>query len=124
VRGFAPSGIGPRDPLSTGALGGSNHWGASIEFQYPLFFMPKEVGLKAAFYADVGDLWGYDGPTFFPTTGETLTVQDSRAIRSSVGVGIVWASPFGPLRLDYAIALSKASFDRTQEISFGGGAKF
>ena len=124
VRGFAPSGIGPRDPLSGGALGGSNYWGASIEFQYPLFFMPKEVGLKAAFYADVGDLWGYDGPTFFPTTGETLTVQDSRAIRSSVGVGIVWASPFGPLRLDYAIALSKASFDRTQEISFGGGAKF
>ncbi len=128
VRGFAPSGIGPRevprDEFPGGSLGSTNFWGASVEVQYPLFFMPKEVGLKAALYADVGDAWGYDGPTFFPLTGERLQLQDERAIRSSVGAGIVWASPFGPLRLDYAIALSKTSYDRTQEISFGGGAKF
>src|SRR6476620_7298737 len=56
VRGFAPNGIGPRDMVSDGALGGTKFWGASIEFQYPLFFMPKEVGVKVAFYADVGDI--------------------------------------------------------------------
>jgi outer membrane protein insertion porin family len=124
VRGFAPNGIGPRDALSDGALGGSKFWGASIEFQYPLFFMPKEIGLKAAFYADAGSLWDYQGPTFFPATGETLNVLDENIVRTSVGAGIIWASPFGPLRLDYAIAINKASFDRTQEISFGGGTKF
>jgi outer membrane protein insertion porin family len=124
VRGFAPNGIGPRDMLSQGAIGGTNYWGASIEFQYPLFFMPKEVGIKAAFYADAGDMWGYDGPTFFPATGETLRFRDDRVIRSSVGAGLVWASPFGPLRIDYAVALTKANYDRVQEISFGGGAKF
>jgi outer membrane protein insertion porin family len=128
VRGFAPSGIGPRevprDEFPGGSLGATHFWGASAEVQYPLFFMPKEVGLKVALYADVGDAWGYDGPTFFPQTGERLQLQDERVIRSSVGAGIVWASPFGPLRLDYAIALSKTSYDRTQEISFGGGAKF
>jgi outer membrane protein insertion porin family len=128
VRGFAPSGIGPReaprDDFPGGSLGATNFWGASVELQYPLFFMPKEIGLKAAVYADVGDAWGYDGPTFFPLTGERLKLQDERLIRSSVGAGIVWASPFGPLRLDYAIALSKTSYDRTQEISFGGGTKF
>jgi outer membrane protein insertion porin family len=124
VRGFAPSGIGPRDITSTGALGGSNYWGASIEVQYPLFFMPKEVGIKAAFYADAGSLWSYDGPTHWARTGETLKFDDDNKIRSSVGAGLVWASPFGPLRIDYAIALTKASYDVTQEISFGGGTKF
>jgi outer membrane protein insertion porin family len=128
VRGFAPSGIGPRerpiDDFPGGALGSTNFWGASVELQYPLFFMPKEIGLKAAIYADVGDAWGYEGPTFFPQTGERLRLHDDKVIRSSVGAGIVWASPFGPLRLDYAVALTKASYDRTQEISFGGGTKF
>jgi outer membrane protein insertion porin family len=128
VRGFAPSGIGPRevprDDFPGGSLGATNFWGASVEIQYPLFFMPKEVGLKAAIYADVGDAWGYEGPTFFAQTGERLRLHDEKVIRSSVGAGIVWASPFGPLRLDYAVALTKASYDRTQEISFGGGTKF
>ena len=110
--------------VSDGALGGTKFWGASVEFQYPLFFMPKEVGVKFAVYADVGDIWDYQGPTFFPATGETLHFKDDRVIRSSVGAGLVWASPFGPLRVDYAVALNKASYDRVQEISFGGGTKF
>jgi outer membrane protein insertion porin family len=124
VRGFAPNGIGPRDMLSDSGIGGTKFWGASVEFQYPLFFMPKEIGIKAAFYADAGDIWDYQGPTFFPATGETMRFKDDRVIRSSVGAGLVWASPFGPLRIDYAVALTKASYDRVQEISFGGGTKF
>jgi outer membrane protein insertion porin family len=124
VRGFAPNGIGPRDAVTNGALGGSHYWGASVELQYPLFFLPKEIGVKASIYADAGSLWDYKGPTFYPATGEVLQVQDDNKVRTSVGAGLVWASPFGPLRLDYAIALNKASYDRTQEISFGGGTKF
>jgi outer membrane protein insertion porin family len=129
VRGFAPNGIGPREVpfnsgLPGGGLGGTHFWGASVEVQYPLFFMPKEVGLKASFYADAGSLWGYEGPTFFPTTGETLVLRDDKTIRTSVGAGLVWASPFGPLRIDYAVALNKTSYDRVQEFSFGGGTKF
>jgi outer membrane protein insertion porin family len=127
VRGFAPSGIGPRDqtPLtSMDALGGTNFWGASLEFQTPLFFLPRGLGIKAAAYADAGSLWGYRGPTASPSTLEFITPADSRMIRSSVGVGLIWDSPFGPLRFDYARPLSKASYDRTQEFSFGAGSKF
>jgi outer membrane protein insertion porin family len=124
VRGFAPSGLGPRDPRSQGALGGSKFWGASVEMQYPLFFLPKEVGIKLAVYADAGDLWDYQGPTHWDVTGETIHPKDDRVIRSSVGAGLVWASPFGPLRIDYAIAMTKAKYDHVQEISFGGGTKF
>lgn len=127
VRGFQPSGIGPRDltPLtSNDAVGGTNFWGASVEFQTPLFFLPKEIGIKAAVFADSGSLWGYKGPTFFPDTLESISPVDSKIVRSSVGAGLVWDSPFGPLRFDYARALSKASYDRTQSFSFGGGTKF
>jgi outer membrane protein insertion porin family len=59
-----------------------------------------------------------------PGTCLGLVYDDSSKVRSSVGVGLVWASPFGPLRFDYAIPLTKGAFDRTQEFRFGGGTSF
>jgi len=127
VRGFAPAGIGPRDltPGTTNdALGGSMYWGASVEAQTPLYFLPKEIGIKAAVYADAGSLWNYAGPTVWNVTGETLQVADTMAVRSSVGVGFIWDSPLGPLRFDFAYALTKESYDKTQFFRFSGGTKF
>ncbi|MGJ5011596.1 outer membrane protein assembly factor BamA [Bradyrhizobium oligotrophicum] len=147
VRGFAPNGIGPRDinPFGTqDALGGTKYWGASLELQMPFWFLPKETGLKGAIYADAGGLSGYQGPTGWDLTNEVnrppctppsrnpnnagtclgLQFNDQNTVRTSVGVGLVWASPFGPLRFDYAIPLTKGQFDRTQEFRFGGGTSF
>ncbi|MGY3366580.1 outer membrane protein assembly factor BamA [Bradyrhizobium sp. GM5.1] len=50
--------------------------------------------------------------------------DNGNAVRSSVGVGLIWASPFGPLRFDYAVPLTKGKNDRTQEFRFGGGTSF
>ncbi|HZR88905.1 MAG TPA: outer membrane protein assembly factor BamA [Bradyrhizobium sp.] len=156
VRGFAPNGIGPRDinPFGTqDAIGGTKYWGASFELQMPFWFLPKEVGLKGAVYADAGGLYDYQGPTTWAFTGETTTpatqkggtggcvgptqppaysagtctglvYDDSKVIRTSVGVGLIWASPFGPLRFDYAVPLTKGQFDRVQQFKFGGGTSF
>ena len=127
VRGFAPAGIGPRDltPGTTNdALGGTMYWGASVEAQTPLYFLPKEVGIKVAAFADAGSLWNYKGPTFWNVTGETLQVADTMGIRSSVGMGVIWDSPLGPLRFDFAYAITKESYDRTQFFRFSGGTKF
>jgi outer membrane protein insertion porin family len=128
VRGFAPSGIGPRD-LTSGttndALGGTLYWGASVEAQAPFSFLPKDVGLKGALFADAGSLWDYQGPTTFATTGETLLLApNAGAVRASVGAGLIWNSPFGPLRFDYSFPLMKQSYDRIQQFRFGGGTKF
>ncbi len=138
VRGFAPAGIGPRD-LTNGttndALGGSLYWGASVEFQTPLYFLPKSIGIKVATFADAGSLWDYQGPTSWSTTGETLQVGlgDANMIRSSVGVGLIWDSPLGPLRFDLAYPLKKYCAtnlagaeicDKTQIFRFSGGTKF
>jgi len=127
VRGFAPAGIGPRDvtPYTTNdALGGTMFWGASFEAQTPLYFMPKEVGIKLAAFADAGSLWGYKSETSWAVTGETMQVADSAAVRSSVGMGVIWDSPLGPLRFDFAYAITKESYDRTQFFRFSGGTKF
>ncbi|MBU6461857.1 MAG: outer membrane protein assembly factor BamA [Bradyrhizobium sp.] len=143
VRGFAPNGIGPRDLTFlpyTGyggdALGGTKYWGASAELQMPFWFLPKEVGLKGAVYADAGSLWDYQGPTTWAQTGEInglvnghqcqcgMVYDDSNLVRSSVGVGLIWASPFGPLRFDYAIPITKGKYDVVQEFRFGGGTSF
>ena len=98
VRGFAPAGIGPRDltPGTTNdALGGTMYWGASVEAQTPLYFLPKEIGIKVAAFVDAGSLWNYKGPTAWNVTGETLQVADTMAIRSSVGMGFIWDSHSG-----------------------------
>ncbi|MCK1638914.1 outer membrane protein assembly factor BamA [Bradyrhizobium sp. 157] len=151
VRGFAPNGIGPRDlnPFGTrDALGGTKYWGASFELQMPFWFLPKEVGLKGSVYADAGGLFDYKGPTSWAATGEVnvpgcvpptqatattgpnpgtclgLQYDNGNVVRTSVGVGIIWASPFGPLRFDYAVPLTKGQFDRVQEFKFGGGTSF
>ena len=128
VRGFAPSGIGPRD-ITPGTnqdpLGGTLYWGASLEAQAPFYFLPKDAGLKGAVFADAGSLMNYQGPTSWNVTGETLQpAPDSGAIRASVGVGLIWNSPFGPLRFDYSFPLMKQGYDRIQQFRFGGGTKF
>ena len=53
-----------------------------------------------------------------------LQYDDSKVIRSSVGVGLIWASPFGPLRFDYAVPLTKGKYDTVQQFRFGGGTSF
>src|SRR5262249_51382779 len=80
VRGFAPSGIGPRDLTQFhfngtpgDALGGTMYWGASLEFQSPIYFLPKDAGVKFALFADAGSLWNYKGPLSFPATGEFIS---------------------------------------------------
>ena len=53
-----------------------------------------------------------------------MVFDDTNVIRTSVGVGLIWASPFGPLRFDYAIPITKGKYDVVQEFKFGGGTSF
>lgn len=170
VRGFAPSGIGPRDVLNdptTNALGGTTYFGGTLEVQFPIWGLPRDLGLRGAVFADAGTLFNYDGGssvitnTAFgacpagssarqfnvaatsPYQSNVACVRDKNVIRSSVGVSLLWQSPLGPIRFDYAYALSKddgqvgtavlpngqavtGKFggDRTQAFRFSGGTRF
>lgn len=151
VRGFAPFGLGPRDVspgLDPGGnpLGGTKYWGASIESDFPIWGVPKELGLKGGIFADAGAVWGYEGQTNFAgpngaacptcgvilynqppyfTQGNTITIGgDSTDIRTSIGVSLIWQSPMGPIRFDFAKAITKNQWDQTQIFNFTGGTTF
>ena len=44
--------------------------------------------------------------------------------RASAGAGLIWDSPFGPLRVDYAVPLKKEAGDQVQEFNFGMSTRF
>ena len=65
-----------------------------------------------------------DDQSATPGTCTGLVYDNGNVVRTSVGVGLIWASPFGPLRFDYAVPLTKGKYDRVQEFKFGGGTSF
>lgn len=118
IRGFDSRGFGPRT-ASGEALGGTTYYNATVEVQFPLPAVPRSFGLRGALFADAGSLFNND----FPSSATDPTF-DEDAIRSSVGASILWASPFGPLRADFAHVISKQSNDDTQFFRFGVSTKF
>jgi outer membrane protein insertion porin family len=66
----------------------------------------------------------FDASGNFFGQSSCISLEDSRAIRSSVGLSLIWASPIGPIRFDYSFVLSKAPGDVTQAFSFSGGTTF
>ncbi len=144
IRGFAPDGLGPRDvspgiDYSGNPLGGTEYWGASVESQFPLYGVPRDLGLKGAVFFDAGSVFGFHGQTNFTgggpvvpygvaplyTQGNTITVGgNSTMIRSAAGVSLIWSSPLGPIRFDLAKAITKNRYDQTQVFRFSGGATF
>lgn len=122
VRGFAPSGIGPRDlgSVNQDALGGRSYYGTSAELRFPLPYVPEDLGLRGAVFADAGSLFGTSArANRLATLG-----GNSAAPRMSVGGELVWDSPVGALRLDYAKPLVAQPGDKTQPFSFGIGPSF
>ena len=124
VRGFAPNGFGPRD-LTPGStmdnVGGSMYWATTAELQSNIPGVPNEYGLKASAFVDAGSVFRYSGPTAFPGSAQSLQVANNNILRSSVGVGLSWASPFGALTVSYAVPVTKAAYDVVQPINFGAG---
>jgi outer membrane protein insertion porin family len=124
VRGFAPNGFGPRD-LTPGTtmdnVGGSMYWATTAELQSSIPGVPQEYGLKATAFVDAGSVFSYGGPTTFPGSAQSLQVANANVVRSSVGAGLTWASPFGNLTIDYAVPLTKAAYDVVQPFRFSAG---
>jgi outer membrane protein insertion porin family len=122
VRGFATNGFGPRD-LTPGTtmdnVGGSMYWATTAELQSGIPGVPNEYGLKASAFVDAGSVFGYRGPTSFG--GSSLQVANKNVVRSSVGAGLTWASPFGALTVDYAVPITKAAYDVVQPLRFSAG---
>ncbi|MDE2329414.1 MAG: outer membrane protein assembly factor BamA, partial [Bradyrhizobium sp.] len=124
VRGFAPNGFGPRD-LTPGTtmdnVGGSMYWATTAELQSAIPGVPQEYGLRASAFVDAGSVFHYGGPTTFPGSTQSLQLANANVVRSSVGVGLTWGSPFGALTVNYAVPVAKAAYDAVQPLSFNAG---
>jgi outer membrane protein insertion porin family len=115
LRGFQNSGVGPRDIVTTDALGGNIYYIGTTEMTFPVG-LPEEMGVSGAVFTDVGSLWNADD--------SGLGVFDESSPRVSAGIGMLWTSPFGPIRIDFAHAIVKENPDRTENVRFSFGTRF
>ncbi|MEF2073238.1 outer membrane protein assembly factor BamA [Consotaella aegiceratis] len=121
VRGFDSKGMGPRQASfddDSEPIGGTNYVNASVEATFPLPLVSRDFGFRGAVFADAGSLWGSE------FEDEDGVFGTDFSLRSSAGVGLIWASPFGPLRVNYAHPITKEDYDETEEFSFGFSTRF
>lgn len=127
IRGFDRAGFGPRDMSANGredALGGRSYWAGTAEVRFPLPFVPDDLGLSAAVFADAGSLFNANERAKRLDQAGLIDLADDSTIRSSIGASIMWNSPVGPIRMDFAKALSKESYDEVQFFRFGASTNF
>lgn len=117
LRGFEVGGVGPHDEQTDDSIGAKYYYTGTVELTFPLG-LPQEFDIKGRVFNDVGSAWGYDGSDSFNT------VQDSKALRASVGVGLSWNSPFGPIQIDLGFPYLKEEFDQTELFRFSFGTQF
>ena len=114
-RGFATSGLGPRDINTSDALGGNTFYIGTAELTFPIG-LPDDLGFKASVFTDFGSLWNID------SSGSDIF--DSSAVRIAAGAGLGWATAFGLIRIDLTTALSKEDRDETEFLRFSFGTRF
>lgn len=110
VRGFAYGGMGYRRIGGAGeAVGVLAYAGLSAEIDFPIPLLPEAWGIRGAVWGDIG--WLDSGAP--NVQGEAITGL-TNPVKSSVGGSLIWESPMGPLRGDFAHVIDKDTHDRTQ----------
>lgn len=115
VRGFATSGLGPRDTATGDALGGNYMYAGSLALKFPSG-LPEEFGVSGRIFTDIGSSWDL--------SPVNATTADSKSLRMGIGTGISWDSPFGPLGVDFAYPVLKEDYDEEEFVRINFGARF
>ena len=111
VRGFDQGTLGPRD-VTGASLGGPKKITLNTELIAPFPGAGNDRTLRVFTFLDVGNVYGEN---------DKVTFSDMRA---SVGLGLSWISPLGPLRLAFAQPVRKFAGDRIQKLQFQIGTSF
>lgn len=141
LRGFEYGGVGPKDSLTNDALGGRRYWNISQDIIFSSLF-PNDYGVKFTFFTHWGNIWnagleevpggrlGWNSISLEPSIESigykslNSFLDKNEGIRGSIGLGIIWNSPFGPLRLDYAHPVVHSNKDILQKVLFGFSTQF
>lgn len=116
LRGFATGGVGPRDSDTKDALGGKFRAEGTVQASFPLG-LPEEYAIRGRVFSDFGTLTGTDFE-------DDIDLNDDASLRMSLGVGLTWVSPFGPLAVDLAYPILKESYDKDELFRFSVGTTF
>lgn len=116
LRGFATGGVGPRDSDTNDALGGKFRAEGTVQASFPLG-LPEEYAIRGRVFSDFGTLTGTDFE-------DDIDLNDDASLRMSLGVGLTWVSPFGPLAVDLAYPILKESYDKDELFRFSVGTTF
>jgi outer membrane protein insertion porin family len=111
VRGFEQGTLGPRD-VTGASIGGAKKITLNAEFIAPFPGAGNDKSLRVYGFLDVGNVFGED---------QKVTASE---LRASVGVGLSWLSPIGPLRIAAAQPIRKQAGDRIQRLQFQIGTSF
>ncbi|WP_440656589.1 outer membrane protein assembly factor BamA [Candidatus Pelagibacter sp. HIMB1509] len=112
LRGFERGKVGPKDGKDF--IGGNYVGALNISTTVPKLFENLQE-LDFLMFFDAANIWGVD---------YNSTLENDDKIRSSIGIGVDWFTPLGPLNFSFAETLSKSSSDITETFRFNLGTTF
>jgi outer membrane protein insertion porin family len=113
VRGFDTNSLGPTD-LTGAYIGGNRRVNLNTELYLPFPGTGNDRTLRFFGYFDAGNVWGPDEKWF----------DSDNPLRASVGLGLSWVSPVGPLKLSFGQPVKKLPRDKIQRLQFQIGTAF
>ena len=111
LRGFERGKLGPKD--GNDFIGGNYYAILNMTSTLPQVF-PNAQNVDFLTFLDVANLWGVDDET----------LDDGSKLRSSIGLGVEWFTPVGPLSFSLASPITKSSTDKTETFRFNLGTTF
>ena len=117
IRGFAERSIGPREPANcdengvckdSDVVGGERSLVFNAELLFPIM---EDYGIRGVAFFDMGNAFGNSEGFSFSK------------MRRSVGAGVRWMSPFGPLRVELGFPMNKQPDDETSVLGFSIGSQ-
>ena len=136
IRGFAPGGLGPRLPivgsdpasLNSLSLGGNLRLLSNTELEFSL---SRKLGIDGVVFFDVGNVFNLEprycsvGKSSHSSTLCPGSFGDIvGGLRKSVGFGLRWRSPIGPLRFEWGIPLDRRPGEDKIRFHFSIGTSF
>ena len=111
LRGFEAGRVGPKD--GNDFIGGNYAYSVNFSSNVPQLLQDSQ-NLDFLFFIDAAEIWGVDYNSSIKGDG----------IRSSVGVGLDWNSPVGPMNFTLAYPVTKQNGDKTETFRFNLGTTF
>ena len=112
LRGFERGKLGPKD--GSDFIGGNYLTAINFTSTIPKL-LENAQNMDFVAFVDAANIWGVDYDS---------TIDEKNDIRSSIGIGLNWTTPIGPLSFSYAEPLTKNSSDIIEKFRFNLGTTF